>query len=300
MTTSPYKTYPLDISKITTPRYYAFRSYPQLVPNLPYSVLSIGHVTYPQGYYCTPAKASSAAIYWGIKGKNRFWTGKEWFYLQPEYIYVLYPNEEIYFEIVSNTCTYGLIEFDNPRITTLLAAFGLTDKSYRVGPCLEQDILEIGALLGQRTEECERTASSLAYNFLIKMTATIYGKRIGPLIQQCRNEIHRCLTDPDFNIDTLVDNLKIQRTTLFRRFKATYGISPGRYLHQQRIQYALDLLSNTYQPIQEIASRSGFATHAYFSNVIRKTTGLSPEKYRKKYPAQNPPIHHWTHPISKT
>ncbi len=282
----PYKTYPLQISQYTTHRYWAFRSHtPPLVKNLPFQVLTVGHYTYPKEHYSEPLVFPFFSIYWGIRGKGRFLVGKEWHYLKPEHVYLSYPGEEIYLEVISQTWTYAQIIFDHKEITRFITALGLTEKTYEAGPCPEQDIYEIGKTMQLATEECERRVSCLGYEFLVKMTSMILRDDDNPLVQHCRNEIHRCFADPTFDINTLAQNLKIHRSTLSRKFNDTYDTSPGAYLQHLRIQYGLELLCHTPLPIQEVAAQSGFANPAYFSLVVKKETGMNPEEYRKQTPS---------------
>ncbi len=300
---APYKNYPLKISQYTTPRDYAFRTNPPIVKQLPFQVLSVGHYTYPQGHYSDPLVFPCCHVYWGIKGQGRFWTGKGWSYLKPEHVYMTFPGEEVYLEVMSQTWTYSLIALDHKDITRFITAFGLTDKSYKTGPCPEQIIYQIRHALEQKTEESERQASLLAYEFLMKMAAMALHEEKNSLIQQCHNEIHSSFNNPTFDINLLSQRMNIPLSTLSRKFKNTYNISPGAYLQHLRLQYGLGLLCYTTNPIQDVAIQSGFASPVYFSLVVKKETGLSPEKYRKEAPHQRTIIgwnthKHATQPLS--
>ena len=60
------------------------------------------------------------------------------------------------------------------------------------------------------------------------------------------------------------------------------GLPLWDYLNRLRVHAAVELLLQTDESIQEIASRSGFQDHAYFSRVFRKIYGVPPGQLRKK------------------
>ena len=65
--------------------------------------------------------------------------------------------------------------------------------------------------------------------------------------------------------------------------KAVYGKTALEMLEEIRLDQARNYLLNTDLSITEIAQFIGFSTEIYFSNRFRKSEGLSPQKYRKRY-----------------
>jgi AraC family transcriptional regulator len=63
-------------------------------------------------------------------------------------------------------------------------------------------------------------------------------------------------------------------------FKASTGTSPHRYLIEQRIRRAKELLLGTERSIAEIAVSVGFASHSHFTDSFRKLTGTTPSRFR--------------------
>lgn len=66
-----------------------------------------------------------------------------------------------------------------------------------------------------------------------------------------------------------------------RSFKEFYGIPPQKYRVKLQVDHAKFLLSGTSLKISAVASLSGFSDPLYFSRVFKKTTGYSPDAYRK-------------------
>ena len=53
------------------------------------------------------------------------------------------------------------------------------------------------------------------------------------------------------------------------------------FIKEKKIEKAKVLLSSTHIPIYEISEKLSFGTRNYFSEIFRKTTGLTPLEYRK-------------------
>ena len=67
----------------------------------------------------------------------------------------------------------------------------------------------------------------------------------------------------------------------FRRiFKQYTGFSPAKYITQMRINRILEALTNTYEPIKQIAFENGFDNYDYFFTVFRRIAGTTPGEYR--------------------
>ena len=94
--------------------------------------------------------------------------------------------------------------------------------------------------------------------------------------------IRKNYTDPALNVDSLLKDLGVHRSTLNRIFAAEKKSSPGELIRSLRMEHALELLRATTMPVKEAAYASGFNDPAYFCRRIRKATGMTPEEIRKK------------------
>lgn len=73
-------------------------------------------------------------------------------------------------------------------------------------------------------------------------------------------------------------------TTFFKKYS---GIPLKQHLLQSKMEFAKSALSETTQPISQIAYSLGFSDAHNFSNAFRKVTGLSPSMYRESYIKHN-------------
>ena len=66
-----------------------------------------------------------------------------------------------------------------------------------------------------------------------------------------------------------------------RAFKASTGLSPHRWLLNERITRARELLLNTDLPLVQIALETGFSEQSHFTRVFRSIVGTSPAAWRR-------------------
>ncbi|WP_320778378.1 GlxA family transcriptional regulator [Streptomyces sp. CRN 30] len=81
----------------------------------------------------------------------------------------------------------------------------------------------------------------------------------------------------------LAEHAGMSLRTFARRFDDEVGVSPGRWLVQQRIVRARHLLESSDLPVDQIAGRVGFATGASLRQHLHATIGVSPQAYRRTF-----------------
>jgi AraC family transcriptional regulator len=67
-----------------------------------------------------------------------------------------------------------------------------------------------------------------------------------------------------------------------RTFKKTTGLTPHRWLLQQRVQRAQDLLLRSALPLAEIALDCGFSEQSHFTRTFTRLVGTSPGQWRRQ------------------
>lgn len=66
-----------------------------------------------------------------------------------------------------------------------------------------------------------------------------------------------------------------------RCFEERFGVPPGRWLLERRLQHARTLLVGTRKPVSEIAWESGFESASHFSRAYRQFYGHVPSEQRE-------------------
>ncbi|HLH99874.1 MAG TPA: helix-turn-helix domain-containing protein [Acidimicrobiales bacterium] len=92
--------------------------------------------------------------------------------------------------------------------------------------------------------------------------------------------------DEPVTVDDLARRSAMSRRTFARRFQATTGTSPYRWLLAQRIQLAQRLLETTDLPVDRVAARSGFVTAANLRKHFGTAIAVSPQSYRRSFKAR--------------
>ncbi|WP_428031696.1 helix-turn-helix domain-containing protein [Ancylobacter sp.] len=73
----------------------------------------------------------------------------------------------------------------------------------------------------------------------------------------------------------------LSRSYFVRAFKKSTGLPPHRWLARHRLHKAKHFLSQTDEPIAEVADRCGFADQAHMTRAFASATGLTPAAWRR-------------------
>ncbi|WP_053852033.1 GlxA family transcriptional regulator [Streptomyces sp. NRRL B-24085] len=89
--------------------------------------------------------------------------------------------------------------------------------------------------------------------------------------------------DEPLTLGELAAHARMSLRTFARRFNDEVGLSPGRWLIQQRVVRARHLLESSDLSVDQIAARVGFATGASLRQHLHAAIGVSPQVYRRTF-----------------
>ncbi|MFF7047488.1 GlxA family transcriptional regulator [Streptomyces griseorubiginosus] len=89
--------------------------------------------------------------------------------------------------------------------------------------------------------------------------------------------------DEPLTLAELAAHARMSLRTFARRFHDEVGLSPGRWLIQQRVARARHLLESSDLSVDQIAGRVGFATGASLRQHLHAAIGVSPQAYRRTF-----------------
>lgn len=120
-----------------------------------------------------------------------------------------------------------------------------------------------------------------AYNHLIE----IYKERIhySDAVRQSINIINSQYSDNELSLQSVADSLFVSSSYLSRIFLRETGENFSTYLTRKRINEAKSMLENSNMKMYMIAQKVGYTSQHYFSNIFKKTMGISPADYRKNF-----------------
>lgn len=99
--------------------------------------------------------------------------------------------------------------------------------------------------------------------------------------------LHRL--DESLTLRAMAIHARMSVRTFTRRFREETGVSPARWLLQQRTDHARLLLETTDLGVDQIARRAGFGTAASLRQQLHSSIGVAPTAYRRTF---RPPLPH--------
>ncbi|MFI6180059.1 helix-turn-helix domain-containing protein [Nonomuraea sp. NPDC051191] len=101
---------------------------------------------------------------------------------------------------------------------------------------------------------------------------------LAPILDWAGERLHAPLT-----LDDLAARAKVSPRTLARRFAEQLGVSPGRWLLQQRVTAARALLEETDLPVEAIAAKVGLSSAANLRRRFHSLVHTTPAAYRRSF-----------------
>jgi transcriptional regulator GlxA family with amidase domain len=84
-------------------------------------------------------------------------------------------------------------------------------------------------------------------------------------------------------VEEMVRRSGLAERTFKRRFSDSTGFAPIDYVQRLRIEEAKRRLERTEAPVDEIGWRVGYEDAAFFRRLFKRTTGMTPGIYRKRF-----------------
>jgi AraC-like DNA-binding protein len=101
------------------------------------------------------------------------------------------------------------------------------------------------------------------------------------LMLKARDVMDRSFRD-ELDVKALAAVALVSPAHFIRRFKATFGETPHRYLQRHRVERAMFLLRNTDTSVTEICMDVGFTSLGTFSRTFTEIVGETPSTYRTR------------------
>ena len=102
------------------------------------------------------------------------------------------------------------------------------------------------------------------------------------LMERIMKSVNKNLSNSDFNVDMLTQDVGISRAQLHRKMKEMTGISTSEFIRNIRLEQAARLLREQKVNVTQVAYTVGFSNLAHFSTIFRKHFGISPSEYAER------------------
>jgi AraC-like DNA-binding protein len=102
-----------------------------------------------------------------------------------------------------------------------------------------------------------------------------------PRLAQVIAAVHR---DPghDWTVEGMAERMGSSRSVFAERFQTVTGVTPLRYVTELRMRMATQWIARDRLPIDVVAERLGYGSHAAFSRAFKRVTGYSPGAVRNR------------------
>ena len=102
------------------------------------------------------------------------------------------------------------------------------------------------------------------------------------LMERIMKVINKNISDSDFNVERLTQEVGISRVQLHRKMKEMTGISTSEFIRNIRLEQAARLLKEQKINVTQVAYTVGFSNLAHFSTIFRKHFGVAPSEYAER------------------
>jgi len=248
---------------------------------VPLNVRSVGRHDVDPEWHEKRKKKWFVQLFWTVEGQAEFKVGPARHRVKPGDIFLYYPGDTHDFRSITSRWICCWITWDHADSQRWVEAFDLTKRVNHREPCPQWLFEEAATALRENVPQGQRRAAQAAHAILLE--ASIHrgqGPRSNPIAERARTHLDHHFHEASLSMESLAEYLNVHRTTLFRAFQGSYGVSPSIYLHNRRMESALALLHRSGVRIKEAAERSGFNDPNYFSRAVKKATGLTPKEFQ--------------------
>ena len=122
------------------------------------------------------------------------------------------------------------------------------------------------------------TNIQLASKEYLKIRFTTGNKRIAAIHEYLMNNYRE-----EINLKRLAALVSMAEGSLCRFFKVNMGMTVFEYLNKIKVEFACKLLMDNDLSILEVCFDSGFNNLSHFNKQFKKSTGVPPKNYRKRF-----------------
>lgn len=247
-----------------------------------------------QGHSYGPTVRSGYLFYLILEGEGIFQIHNNVYKMHPGEGFLIIPNNLVRFEAsLDNPWTYLWIGLTGSQIDNYLQNTSINEYNPVFRFKMNDEIYKYA-------EKVIITYQRYPYNTL-KLTSNLYRfldifctyypsseesnkhKNDRDILESAVHIINNNYYYNELTIDSISAQLHINRSCLYRIFKARLGQSPQQYLIQYRLDRAKDLIENKDLPLNLIANSVGYKDPLSFSREFKHKIGISPSEYKKIY-----------------
>jgi AraC family transcriptional regulator len=127
------------------------------------------------------------------------------------------------------------------------------------------------------------TATHLSRTYRCKRSSgTVYRGGLGPSRERKVRKYIQDNLDQPLSLDDLAKVASVSPNYFISLFQQSTGMTPHKYVLQQRVEYAKELLTCSKLPLVEVAHKCGFRDQCQFTITFRRHMGVTPGQYKRE------------------
>ena len=166
-----------------------------------------------------------------------------------------------------------------------ILAIGLSSNTALEAGVPQEDIYQLRNDYISQTEQCRsiKEVISLRYNILIDICRRVeylrYKSSTVPIVNYAIKYVNDN-ADKKISLQEIADYVHASRSYLCSEFKKEMGIGIFRYIQEQKVNRAKQLLLLTDKPLIEISTLLAFSSQSYFQKIFKEIAGITPKEFR--------------------
>lgn len=212
----------------------------------------------------------------------------------PGTVTVIRRDAEIQAAEPSNAIPTMVLQLDNAELQNMAPDNVLAIDKFLDTVQVTKDY-RLAALMLAMSEEVRQGCSSgrlFAESISLALLAYVVGKyatpglgngsesTLSPAQKRLLLDYIRANLAENISVTELSSLLSMAPSHFSRVFKASFGLTPYRFVMHERVQAAKVLLASDGMTASQIAMAFGFATQSHFAKVFRQFSGVSPKQYK--------------------
>ena len=253
-------------------------------------LLNVASAKYGGDWHSVPHTHNHMELFYIVGGKGQFLIQDQLYPVNVNNLVIINPNVT-HTEVSLNAqpLEYIVLGVDGIELktsNTLGGQFSILDQfeSVEISGCLRNILRETELKNTGYEDVCQAYMEILIIRLMRNTALAIPAEpQTVSANRQCaavRRYIDLHFKEP-LTLELLAEEGHMNKYYLSHAFKREYGVSPINYMISRRIEESKYLLAETDLSLSQIAQLLGFSSLSYFSQVFRKTQGLSPMEYRQ-------------------
>lgn len=202
--------------------------------------------------------------------------------LQKGQIFLIRPDLPVYYHPdKQNPYSYKWVDFSGSLAESLVDCMGFSPNNPVTQPFDEAEPLFDTVQADMPYERCNAHLLRLLSYIIERFPGINTNEAPVDYAASARDYMLANIHKPTLKVSEAAEYAGVCRSQLYRSFMDKFGVSPKRFIAEQRMNTAKKLLRNSDLPISYISGAVGFDDSLYFSAAFKKSQGISPSQYRK-------------------